>query len=113
MSEELQKPPVIDLDALLAPIPGENPSGESQRYSGVYDAITEARRADDALAQGDWQTELKTADYRKVVELATDTLANKSKDIQIAAWLSESLVYREDFAGLRDALKLMRGLHEQ
>ena len=45
MSEELQKPPVVDLDVLLQPISDENPSGESLRYSGIYDEITEARRS--------------------------------------------------------------------
>ena len=45
-------PPVIDLEALLAPIPGDNPAGESLQYSGVYDEIREARRADDTLAKG-------------------------------------------------------------
>lgn len=112
MSEELQKPPVLDFEALLAPISEETPSGESLRYSGIYDEITEARRTDDALAQGDWQTELKVADYRKVVQLATDALTSSTKDIQIAAWLSESLTYQHSFVGLRDGLKLLAGLQE-
>lgn len=112
MSEELQKPPVLDFDALLAPISEENPSGENLRYSGIYDEINEARRADDAVSQGDWQTELKTADYRKVTDLATDALANKAKDIQIAAWFCESITYQHGFAGLRDGLKLMAALQD-
>ena len=49
MSEELQKPPVIDLEALLQPISEENPAGEYLRYSGIYDQIAEARRADENL----------------------------------------------------------------
>ena len=44
MSEELQQPAVVDLDALLQPIPGENPSGEYLRYSGLYDEVSDARR---------------------------------------------------------------------
>ena len=59
MSEELQNPPVVDLDLIFQPIPGENPAGESLRYSGIYDEMREARRADENLAQGAWQTELK------------------------------------------------------
>lgn len=112
MSEELQKPSVLDFEALLAPISEESPSGESLRYSGIYDEIAEARRTDDALAQGEWQTELKVADYRKVIQLATDALTSSTKDIQIAAWLSESLTYQHGFAGLRDGLKLLAGLQE-
>jgi type VI secretion system protein ImpA len=113
MSEELQKPPVLDFDALLAPISEENPAGENLRYSGIYDEIAEARRSDDALVQGDWQTELKTADYRTVIQSATDALTNKAKDLQIAAWLSESLVMQHGFLGLRDGLILMTRLEEQ
>lgn len=113
MIEDLQKPPVLDFDALLAPISEESPSGENLRYSGIYDEIADARRSDDALSQGDWKTDLKTADYRKVIDLATDALANKAKDLQIAAWLSESLAMQHGFAGLRDGLKLMSGLQSR
>ena len=112
MSEELQSPPVIDLEQLLQPISEESPSGEDVRYSGIYDEIREARRADDNLAQGEWQTELKLADYPKVLNLGLDTLLNKSKDLQVAAWVSEALVKQHGFAGLRDALKLLAGLQE-
>ena len=50
MSEELQNPPVVDLDLIFQAIPGENPAGESLRYSGIYDEMREARRADENLA---------------------------------------------------------------
>ena len=112
MIGDLQQPSVVDLDALLAPIEGENPSGESLRYAGTYDEIAEARRADDNLNQGAWQTELKYADYRKVIELAVPALTSRSKDLQIGAWLSEALMKQHSFAGLRDSLKLLTGLQE-
>lgn len=113
MSDELQKPAVIDLEAMLQPISEESPSGESLRYAGIYDEITEARRADDNLNQGEWQTELKVADYRRVVELAVPAITSQSKDLQIAAWLSESLVKIYGFAGLRDSIKLLTGLQDK
>ena len=112
MNEELSVPQVIDLDALLQPVSEESPSGESLRYSGLYDEIVEARRSDDNLSQGEWQTELKVADYRKVVELAVPALTSKAKDLQVAAWLSESLIKNYGFAGLRDSLKLVSGLQD-
>ena len=76
MSEDLQKPPVIDIDAILQPISDESPSGENLRYSGLYDEISEARRADDALALGEWTTNLKTANYKQVIDLALPALTN-------------------------------------
>lgn len=112
MSDEVQTPPVIDLDALAQPIAGENPSGENQRYSGLYDEIAEARRADDAVALGDWQTDLKVADYRRVIELAVPALTNSTKDLQIGVWLVEALIKQHAFAGLRDGLRMLVIFHE-
>jgi len=105
-------PSVINFEALMQPISPENPSGESLQYSGLYDEIREARRADKDLPQGQWQTELKIADYRRVINLAIPALEAQTKDLQIAAWLSESLINEYGFAGLRDSLKLLAGLQE-
>src|SRR5438128_8367897 len=104
---------VLDFTVLLAAIPGDNPMGESLRYAGVYDAIQEARRADDDLPMGDWQREVKSADWRAVINLATDVISGKSKDLQLGAWLVEALTKRHGFAGLRDGLKLLGEMHEQ
>jgi type VI secretion system protein ImpA len=106
-------PRVVDLEALLAAIPGDNPAGESLQYSGIYDEIREARRADDNLTKGDWEHEAKVAEWPKVVELSTDALVSKTKDLQIGGWLVEALVQLHGLAGLRDGLRLLRGLHEQ
>ncbi len=112
MSDELRKPSVLDIDALLQPIEGDNPSGESLRYSGIYGDISEARRADKDVSQGDWQSELKIADFRRVIELAVPVLARQSKDLQIAVWLTEAIAQEHGFAGLRDGLILLRRLEE-
>jgi type VI secretion system protein ImpA len=104
--------PVFNLDALLAPIAGENPSGENLQYSGLHDEIREARRADDDAEQGDWVRELKVADWEKVAELAGESLAGKTKDLQIVAWLSEAAVNMNGFPGLRDSLKVANGFLE-
>jgi|SRR5579863_514096 len=97
----------IDMDALLAPIAGGNPSGESLRFAATYDAIQQARRADDNLNQGDWKRETKVADWAAVTKVTAQALAAKTKDIQIAAWLTEALVKQHGFAGLRDGLELI------
>ncbi|MFL6466423.1 MAG: type VI secretion system protein TssA [Pyrinomonadaceae bacterium] len=113
MSDVLQKPAVIDVEAMLHPISEESPSGESLRYSGIYDEINEARRADDNLNQGAWTTELKVADYRQVINLAVPAITSQSKDLQIAAWLSESLIKIHGFTGLRDSIQLLTGLQDR
>jgi type VI secretion system protein ImpA len=101
---------ILDFDSLLSPIPGDSPGGESLRYAGPYDAIEEARRADDELTQGDWQRETKVSDWRQVIELSTEALSKHSKDIQIAAWLTEALVRIHGLPGLRDGCRLTREL---
>ena len=85
-----------DLEPLLAPIAAPHPGGVELRYDPVYDKIKEARREDDDVPQGDWQVERKTADWPGVVRMATDALATKSKDLQIAAWLTEAKLRREN-----------------
>jgi type VI secretion system protein ImpA len=112
MAEIEPKPSVINLETLLAPISEDKPSGEYLRYSGIYDEISEARRADKDVPQGEWQTEVKYADYRKVISLAVPALEKETKDLQITAWLSEALVKEHGFVGLRDCLKLVNGLQE-
>ena len=95
---------------ILAPIAGDNPSGVDLRYDTkllIYDKIKEARRQDDELNQGAWQSERKTANWPLVLKLAQDTLATTSKDLQLAAYLTEALLQTERFAGLRQGLDLI------
>jgi type VI secretion system protein ImpA len=100
-------------DDLLNPIAGDNPCGESLRYAAIYDKIKEARREEDDAPQGEWQHERKTADFPSVIKMAGEALATKTKDIQLAVWLTEALYKTESFAGLRAGLGLIRGLIEQ
>jgi type VI secretion system protein ImpA len=100
-------------DDILTPIAGENPSGIDLRYDNkllIHDKIKEARRQDEDLAQGDWQSERKTANFPLVVKLAQDAIATVSKDLQLAAWLTEGLLQTERFAGLRQGIGLCYSL---
>ena len=102
---------ILDFDALLQPIPGDNPAGRDIRYEGPYDIIREARRAEPVLDQK--PSEIKKADWNVVVEHATATLSTQSKDLQIAVWLCEALINQHGFAGLRDGLYLLNALLQQ
>lgn len=95
---------------ILTPIPGDNPSGQSLRYAPLYDQIKEARREDDELAQGAWQRDRKLADNGLVIRLAEEAIAAQSKDLQLAAWLTEALLKKNGFAGLQEGLQLVVGL---
>src|SRR5580692_9271419 len=99
-------------EGLLNPIPGDNPSGKTLRYDPVYDKIREARREEDVLPQGEWSREVKKADFPLVIKLATEALSTKSKDLQLAAWLTEAIMFRDHIVGLREGLDLLRGFME-
>jgi type VI secretion system protein ImpA len=104
---------VIDVEVLLEPIPGNEPAGRFLAYEAAYDQIREARRAEEELAQGAWQRETKVADWDQVIDLATDALRRRTKDLQIAAWLTEALTRRQGFDGLRDGLRLLSGIQDR
>lgn len=101
-------PEILNLDRLTAPIVGENPCGEWLRYEGTYDRIREARREDDpGLPQGVWQTDLKRADWGAVEFLCSTALAERSKDLQLAAWLLEAWIQLDGFEGAARGLELI------
>ena len=101
----------IDVNELLAPIPGSDPAGSDASFSDQFDRIREARRADDPnLAQGEWQTELKVADWREAQSLSEDILLRTSKDPQAAVWLAEAAIARHGLEGARDGFALLAGL---
>ena len=103
----------IDVNDLLAPIPGSDPAGSDASFSDQFDRIREARRADDPnLAQGEWQTELKVADWREAQSLSEDILLRTSKDLQAAVWLAEAAISRDGLEGARDSFSLLAGLLE-
>lgn len=99
------------LSLLLEPISNSDPCGESLRYSELYDQIREERREDDdKLPQGIWKTEAKKADWHQVDGLCQKALKTRSKDLQIAAWLTEAWLHLEGIPGLAQGLELILGL---
>jgi len=97
-------------DDLLNPIEGPNPSGANLRYDPVYDKIKEARREEDQPPPGMTERDRKVAENPLVIKLVTDLLTNKTKDLQLAAWLTEALLKQKGFGGLKDGLALCFGL---
>jgi type VI secretion system protein ImpA len=110
--------PDIDIDSLIIPLSGDNPAGAELRYEPLdakrgiswHDEIREAAR------ENLYEQTPKYADWPRVIDLTTKALTKLTKDWQIAAWLVEALVkheYVDRLAGLRDGVKLMRGLMDQ
>ena len=114
-------PEVLDFARLLEPIPGENPAGRPLRadsipnslYYQIKDARTAARSLERSMVFEEDVQQNNSADWKSVLELAPRVLAEESKDLEIAAWLTEALVRAHGYAGLRDGFRLMRSLVEQ
>lgn len=102
-----------DLDAFLLPLgdSAEGPAGPTLRYDPVYGRIREARTEDDAsLPMGEWTRALKKADWRAADLLCTEVLQLRSKDLQVAAWLTEAWMHRHALDGLVAGTRLLEGL---
>jgi len=100
-------------DELLNPIEGPNPSGANLRYDPVYDKIKEARREEAQPPPGMSEQDRKVSDNAQVIRLTTELLTGKTKDLQLAAWLTEASLKQKGFSGLKDGLALCCGLVEK
>jgi type VI secretion system protein ImpA len=100
-------------DELLNPIEGPNPSGVNLRYDPVYDKIKEARREEDHPPPGMTERDRKVADNLLVLKLTQEVLTARTKDLQLAAWLTEALLKQKGFGGLKEGLAFCYGLTEK
>ena len=94
------------------PLPAQ-PCGDDLSFSAAFDQIQEARRFDDpTLAQGEWVTEVKEADWKAVIKLCEALLASRTKDLRLAGWLTEALGRTRGLAGLAEGHALTAALCE-
>lgn len=109
----------LDFEAMLAPIEGESPAGENLRddasptsvYYQIKDARSAARAAERSMEMDDEASGFLD-EWRSILELSPDVIASRSKDLEIASWLTEALLRAHGFSGLRDGFRLMQGLVE-
>ena len=105
--------PLIEFAALLEPIPGDDPSGSSLPFAAKQKLEEDRKEIDPSQwAADDPQRpeNPKRADWPAIIGLATETLTETSKDLLVAARLTEALTHVHGFAGLRDGLHLLREL---
>ena len=124
----------IDIDSLLMPISEAAPAGVDLRadssptsiYYRLKDARSGARAAErraDAppppqegepvSAASAGRILALSTDWQTILNLAPKALTESSKDLEVVAWYTEGLLRAHGFAGLRDGLRLARGLIEQ
>ncbi len=111
-------PDGIDMDALLAPFEGDSPTGIDLRedfspqsaYYRLRDARAEARAAERAADGNPGEETAMPVQWRAVRDLALTALTTKTKDLEIAAWLTEALVRSDGLRGLAAGAHLISGL---
>ncbi|MCB9946273.1 MAG: type VI secretion system protein TssA [Rhodospirillaceae bacterium] len=112
-------PDILDFETLLAPIPGDNPAGADIRedaspasnYYKLKDARSAARAAERSVTSEEESSGL-AEEWGTIIDLAPKVLREQTKDLEVAAWLTEALVRAGGFPGLRDGFKLILGLVE-
>ena len=132
MAEAQGSGPVLDVEALAAPIPGDNACGPNLRVEEAHNAPFNLLRQIRGQARTAEREAMKAAlgsdqpvnvmqdpavqqEWSALKELAVKTLQEQSKDIEVVAWLVEALVRQDEgqFAGLRDGFNLAAELIEK
>lgn len=108
--------PLLVIDDLLAPIPGDNPAGEPVAFA-VRTKLDEDRKEINPADFDDNDplrpTDLKKADWKGIVKAATQQLTTASKDLLLGARICEATTKINGFAGLAEGLCLMRRLLDE
>jgi type VI secretion system protein ImpA len=109
-----------DFEKLLAPIEGVLPVGPDLRTdsspTSIYYAVKDARmaaRASERQMMLEGHHSGPPLEWRPVLERGFEALAEKSKDLELAAYVVEALVRLQGFPGLRDGFCLLRELVER
>jgi type VI secretion system protein ImpA len=109
-----------DLEAILAPLAGDQPTGVDLRqdhkpksiYFRLRDARSEARDAE-RQADSEGGDEGVPALWRPVATMAIGALKSNSKDLEVATWLTEALVRIAGLRGLMAGATVIAGLVER
>ena len=120
MASELE---TADLEAILAPISEDQPTGVDVRadftpasiYFRLRDARSDARDAERQAESPEAQVgeEALQARWRPVATLAAQALKETTKDLEVATWLTEALVRTAGLEGLMVGASVIGGLVER
>jgi type VI secretion system protein ImpA len=130
MAKPKGSPQVIDIEALAAPLEGDNPCGpnlrmdesdnapyfalrrlQGQARTAERQAAMAAVAAEDGEEAGGDTAALR--EWSSLLELCEKTLRETSKDIEVVSWMIEALVREHGFAGLRDGFTLAAEMVER
>lgn len=108
----------LNIEELLAPVSEENAAGIDLRNDespdSLYYTLKDARNSARAIERNsfpgdDNEDHAETEHWKLIISKAPEAL-KQSKDLEIAAWLTEALIRQDGFAGLKEGFTLINGL---
>src|SRR5437879_668656 len=107
----MPNPSTLDIDALIQPIPGDDPAGgplpgpageKIKEFREEFDPAdldpSDPRRNDPSMQK-------KDANWQGVIDLGEETLKDVSKSLLVAVRMTEALTLKHGFAGARDGFR--------
>lgn len=108
----MASPAVLDIKALLEPIPNGDPAGSVLSF--LRDQLEEGRKDEEPHPDDPSLPPVpRKVDWTRIIDQTTEALQNRSKDLRLACYLTEAAVRQHGFAGLRDGLQLLCDLVDQ
>lgn len=110
----------IDIESLIKPINKKQPTGHDLRddtsieslYFKAKDARNNARNIERLATQSEDGGDA-AKEWEMVYQTSLDILTNKSKDLEVCAWLTEALLRKQGFSGLHQGFELIKQLIEK
>jgi type VI secretion system protein ImpA len=110
----------LNVQGLLQPISDTAPCGLDLRVQAGGDAdyfqlkdLRATARAIERRADSDEEAQSAQPEWQRIQLLATGLLETRTKDMEIAVWLTEAAIRLGGFAGLSDGFHLISGLIER
>jgi type VI secretion system protein ImpA len=99
----------VDLDAALAPVGGEEPTGPDLGYDPAFAALERSAQGKPEQQIGSTVVPGEDPDWKAVQRQASE-LIGKTRDLRVAAYLAKALLRTNQWAGLAEGLTLLKGL---
>jgi type VI secretion system protein ImpA len=116
----MPSPPTIDIEALIQPIPGDDPAGGPLPAEPTRKKLDDFREEFDPEEldpsdprRNDPSVEKKSANWQAVIDLGEETLKDTSKSLLVAVRMTEALTMQHGLTGARDGFRLLRRLAEE
>jgi len=103
---------MADIETLLSPVRNDSPAGDDLNLVDgdvTFARIDELRREVEPELDPEGGAG-KEADWAGVIRLCEEALTERTKDLQLAAYLTEALARKQGFRGLCDGVGLVREL---